>query len=167
LDLLYLVGFAALAAIVALRLIALARGGAAPIAVSGIAALGLAAVASIGHGGGLAQLSLALAAASAGSLVWAWPLAKAPFGPLALIVLVAALASLALAETHGALHTPWALLVLPMAFWADRIAERLPGLAKLAKKKQTRPVALALGAALPTLASISLAMILAGRDLHL
>lgn len=157
--------YGAIAIATALRLRDLGPG-ATPIAISGLAALALALVASIGHAAGSSALALVLAGACLGSLVWAWPFQRGTFGPMALAVLVVGFTGLMVAEARGALHAPWPLLPLPLAFWAPTIAQRLPVLDRLARKKPTRPVALLVAAALPCGIAIGLALILGAR-IHL
>jgi hypothetical protein len=154
--------YAAIAIWAALRLRALGPG-ATPVAVTGLAALALALVTSIGHAAGISALSLVLAGACAGSLAWAWPFGRAGFGPAALAVLVVGFTGLMVAHAQGALHAPWALVPLPLAFSAPAIAERLPGLDRLARKKPSRPLALLAAAALPCVASVALALVLGAR----
>jgi len=159
--------YGAIALAAALRLRALGPGGA-PIAVTGLAALALALIATLGHGAGTSALALALAGASIGSLVWCWPLGRSGvgrggFGPAALSVLVVGMTGLMVAHARGALHTAWPLLPLALAFWAQDIAQRLPLLDRLARKKPTRPIALLLAAALPCAAAVALAFILGAR----
>jgi hypothetical protein len=154
--------YGAVAIAAALKLKALGPG-ATPIAIAGLVALALALVASIGHAPGISSLALVLAGAALGSLVWAWPFQRGGFGPMALAVLVVGLTGLMVAHARGALHTPWPLLPLPLAFWAPAIAQRLPMLDKLARKKPTRPLALILTAALPCAAGVALALILGAR----
>ncbi|HLZ65575.1 MAG TPA: hypothetical protein VKQ29_05055 [Aliidongia sp.] len=161
-ELLATVFYGAVAIMAALRLRALGPG-ATPIAVTGLTALALAFVASIGHAAGISALALVLTGACLGSLAWAWPFQRGSFGPMALAVLVVGLTGLTVAHARGALHAPWALLPLPLAFWAQDIAQRLPGLDRLARKKPTRPLALMLAAALPCGASVALALILGAR----
>jgi len=154
--------YGAIAIAAALRLKALGPG-ATPIAVTGLAALALAIVASIGHAAGASGLALALAGACLGSLVWAWPLQRGSFGPIGLAVLVVGFTGLMVIEARGALHAPWALLPLPLAFWAPEIAQRLPVLDRLARKKPSRPLALLAASALPCGIAIGLALILGAR----
>jgi hypothetical protein len=154
--------YAAVALWAALRLRSLGPG-ATPVAVTGLAALALALVASIGHAAGVSALALVLAGACAGSLVWAWPFGRAGFGPATLAVLVVGFTGLMVAHAHGALHAPWPLVPLPLAFWAPGIAERLPLLDRLARKKPSRPMALVAAAALPCAASVALALVLGAR----
>ena len=161
-ELLAVLLYGAIAVAAALRLRALGPG-ATPVAVTGLASLALALVAAVGHAGGSSDLALALAGACLGSLVWAWPLGRAGFGPAALAVLVVGFTGLMVAAARGALHAPWPLLLLPLAFWAPAIAQRLPVLDRLARKKPTRPLALLLAAALPCAASVALALILGAR----
>ncbi|GGF38787.1 hypothetical protein GCM10011611_51420 [Aliidongia dinghuensis] len=161
-ELLTIVVYGAIAAAAALRLAALGPG-ATPIAVTGLAALALAFVALFGHAAGTSDLALALAGACLGSLVWAWPLGRAGVGPATIAVLATGFTGLMVAEARGALHAPWALLPLPLAFWAPEIADRLPALGRLARKKPTRPLALLFAAALPCAAAVGLAFLLGTR----
>ena len=154
--------YGAIAVAAALRLRELGPGGA-PIAVTGLAALALAVIATLGHAAGTSALALAMAGACLGSLVWSWPLGRGGFGPAALSVLVVGMTGLMVAYARGALHAPWPLLPLPLAFWAATIAQRLPLLDRLARKKPTRPIALLLAAALPCAAAAALAFILGAR----
>lgn len=161
-ELLAAVFYGAVAIAAGLRLKQLGPG-ATPIAVTALAAGALALVASIGHAAGISALALVLVGASLGSLVWAWPFQRGSFGPMALVVLIVAFTGLMVAEARGALHTPWPLLPLPLVFWAPEIAQRLPVLDRLARKKPTRPLALLVAAALPCAGAIALALILGAR----
>jgi len=154
--------YGAVAIAAALRLKDLGPG-ATPVAIAGLAALALALVASIGHAAGTSALSLVLAGSCLGSLVWAWPFQRVSFGPMALVVLVVGFTGLMVAHARGAIHPPWPLLPLPLAFWAPQIAQRLPVLDRLARKKPTRPLALLAAAALPCAAGVALALILGAR----
>jgi hypothetical protein len=161
-ELLAALFYGAVAVLAALRLRALGPG-ATPIAVAGLTALALAFVAAIGHAGGTSALALVLTGACLGSLLWAWPFQRGGFGPLALAVLVVGLSGLFVAQARGGLHAPWPLLPLPLAFWAQDIAQRLPLLDRLARKKPTRPLALMLAAALPCCAGVMLALLFGAR----
>jgi hypothetical protein len=154
--------YGAVAIAAALRLRSLGPG-ATPIAVTALAALALALVASVGHAAGTSALALVLAGAALGSLIWAWPFQRGGFGPMALGVLVVGFAGLMVAHARGALTAPWPLLPLPLAFWAPEIAQRLPVLDRLARKKPTRPPALLVAAALPCAAGVALALLLGAR----
>ena len=154
--------YGAIAVSAALKLRALGPG-ATPIAVTALAALALALVASLGHAAGTSALALTLAGAALGSLAWAWPFQRGGFGPAALAVLVVGFAGLTVAHARGAITPPWPLLPLPLAFWAAEIAQRLPLIDRLARKKPTRPPALVAAAALPCAASVALALILGAR----
>ena len=161
-ELLTLLLYGAIAVAAALRLRDLGPG-ATPVAVTGLACLTLALIATLGHAAGSSDLALALAGACLGRLVWAWPLGRAGFGPAALAVLVVGFTGLMVAAARGALHAPWPLLPLPLVFWAPRIARGLPVLDRLARKKPTRPLALLLAAALPCGAGVALALLLGAR----
>ncbi|HEV2675290.1 MAG TPA: hypothetical protein VGV37_12170 [Aliidongia sp.] len=161
-ELLAVLIYGAIAAVAALRLRSLGPG-ATPVALTGLASLALALVALFGHASGISDLALALAGACAGSLVWAWPFGRAGFGPMALAVLVVGFTGLMVAQARGALHAPWPLLLLPLAFWAPGIAQRLPIVDKLARKKPTKPLALLLAATLPCAACVALAWLLGTR----
>ena len=161
-ELLGAILYGAIAIAAALRLKGLGPG-ATPIAITGLASLTLAVVASIGHAAGASGLALVLAGACLGSLVWAWPFQRGSFGPMALAVLVVGFTGLMVIEVRGALHAPWALLPLPLAFWAPEIAQRLPVLDRLARKKPSRPLALLAASALPCGIAIGLALILGAR----
>jgi hypothetical protein len=161
-DLLAALFYAAVAVFAALRLKDLGPG-ATPVAVAGLTALALALVASLGHAAGTSALALVLTGASLGSLLWAWPFQRGGFGPMALAVPVVGLTGLFVAQARGGLHAPWPLLPLPLAFWAPAIAQRLPLLDRLARKKPTRPLALLIAAALPCCAGVMLALILGAR----
>jgi hypothetical protein len=137
--------------------------GATPVAITGLAALALALIAGVGHASGTSGLALVLAGSCLGSLAWAWPLQRGGFGPIALAVLVVGFTGLMVAHARGALHPPWPLLALPLVFWAPQIAQRLPVLGRLARKRPTRPLALLAAAALPCAAGVALALILGTR----
>jgi hypothetical protein len=154
--------YGAVAVVSALRLKELGPG-ATPIAITGLAALALALIASIGHAAGTSALALVLAGACLGSLIWAWPFQRGSFGPIALAVLVVGFTGLMVAQARGAIHPAWPLLPLPLAFWAPQIAQRLPVLDKLARKKPTRPMALMVAASLPCAAGVALALLLGAR----
>jgi hypothetical protein len=161
-DLLAAAIYGAVAIAAALRLKDLGPG-ATPVAITGLAALALALVASIGHAAGTSALSLVLAGSCVGSLIWAWPFQRGSFGPMALAVPVVGFTGLMVAHARGAIHPPWPLLALPLAFWAPQIARRLPVLDRLARKRPTRPVALLAAAALPCAVGVALALILGVR----
>jgi len=161
-DLLAAAIYGAIAIAAALRLKDLGPG-ATPVAIVGLAALALALVASIGHAVGTSALGLVLAGSCVGSLVWAWPFQRGSFGPMALAVLVVGFTGLMVAQARGALHPPWPLLALPLAFWAPQIARRLPVLDRLVRKRPTRPLALLVAAALPCAVGVALALILGAR----
>jgi hypothetical protein len=153
--------YAAVAVVAALRFKDLGPG-ATPVAIMALTAATLAFVASLGHAAGVSALALTLAGACLGSLVWAWPLARGSFGAPTFAVLVVGFTGLMVAHARGALHTPWALVPLPLAFCAPSIARRI-GLDRLARKKPTRPFALLLAAAVPCAAAVALALILGAR----
>ena len=69
-------------------------------------------------------------------------------------------AALGFACFESAARTPWALAPLLACFWAETIVARLPPLARLAKKKPQRPLALTLAAALPAALAVALAVLL-------
>jgi hypothetical protein len=131
-------GAALVAIFVQDRLVMLGRAGVAGLLVLLIAAAGLSVVASFAHAGLLGALSLALAMACAGMVF----------------------AALGFAAFESAARTPWALAPLLGCFWAEAIVARLPPLARLAKKKPQRPLALGLAAALPAGLAVALAVLL-------
>ena len=152
---------AALAAIfVQDRLVMLARGGVAGLLVLVVAAIGLSVVAACAHAGLLGALALALAAGCAGALVWARSFGKAPLAIAATAGAGMVFAALGFACFESAARTPWALAPLLACFWAETIVARLPPLARLAKKKPQRPLALTLAAALPAGLAVALAVLL-------
>ncbi len=153
-------GAALVAIFVQDRLVMLARGGVAGLLVLMIAAAGLSVVAAFAHAGLLGALALALATGCAGYLVWARPFGKAPPALAATIGGGMVFAALGFACLESAARMPWALAPLLAAFWAEAIMARLPPLARLAKKKPQRPLALTLAAALPVALAVALAVLL-------
>jgi hypothetical protein len=150
-----------LAILVMWRLAALAQSGATAIMVLAIAAASLAVIAISARAGLLGDLALALAAACVGVLVWVRPVGKWRGGAIAVLAGGVVFVALAFGVARGALHTPWALIVLLPAFWADRLVERVQHLAKLARKQATRPLVLTAVAAVPALAAAVLSLLLA------
>jgi hypothetical protein len=142
------------------RLVFLARIGASAILVLALASLGLALVAISSRAGLLGGLALALAAASAGWLVWARPFASVKPGLAAAVSGGMVFVTLAFAVTQSAVRTPWSLAPLLACFWAEAILRHLPVIARWARKKQHRPAALALSATLPVAAAAALSAIL-------
>jgi hypothetical protein len=153
-------GAALLGAVAMWRLATLASEGATPVALIALMAAGLAAIARFGRAELPEQFATALAAAAAGWLLWARPLARVPAGAAAVIGGGAILVAVAADAGRTALQFPWPMLLLPVCLWADRIAPRLPGLAKVAKRKPNRPLAFSLVAVIPVLAAAGLAFAL-------
>jgi hypothetical protein len=142
------------------RLVFLARIGASAMLVLALASLGLAMVAISARAGLLGGLALALAAASAGWLVWARPFGSAKPGLAAAVSGGMVFVTLAFAVAQSAARTPWSLAPLLACFWAEAILRQLPFIARWAKRKQRRPAALALSAALPVAVAMVLGTIL-------
>ncbi|HVJ52475.1 MAG TPA: hypothetical protein VM689_08445 [Aliidongia sp.] len=159
----WLIGLAAagLSVLVVRRLVVLGKSGAAAPLVLALAALGLAGLALWMRAGIAGDLPLALAASLAGWLAWARPWAKGEAG--AGLVLAGGLifAAIAFAIARSALHAPWAVLLLLPAFWPEFLTERLPFLAKAARKKANRPGAYVMAAALPVMLAAMLGIVLA------
>ena len=153
-------GAALVAIFVQDRLVMLARSGVAGLLVLLVAASGLSVVAACSHAGLLGALALALAAGCAGALIWARPFGKAMPALAATIGGGMVFAALGFACFESAARTPWALAPLLACFWAETIVARLPPLARLAKKKPQRPLALTLAAALPAGLAVALAVLL-------
>jgi len=161
-DSVALAGVATLFAALSLwRLAMLAAEGATDVALLAIMALALAVIAHGGHAELSVQMALALMAASVGWLVWARPLAKVPAGAAAAIGGGMVMVAIAVDTAQTCLHPPWAMLVLPLCLWADRLAARLPWIGKLGRRKSGRALAFSLGAAVPALVAACLAVILA------
>src|SRR5580658_8564812 len=141
------------------RVYFLARIGAAALLVLAIAALGLGAVAVSARAGLLAGLALALAAAGTGWLVQARPWDKIKLG-LATVGGGGVFVALGFAVLQNAARTPWALAPLILCFWAETILLYLPPLARRAKKKTQRPLAVAVASALPAIMAAVLGALL-------
>ena len=148
---------AALAAVLILdRLVDLARTGATAMLVLAIAAAGLTVVAIATRAGLLGGMALALAAGSAGWLAWAWPFDKAKLSLAAAVSGGMVFVAIAFAVMQNAARPAWTLAPLLACFWAETILRHLPILARRAKKKAVRPLALAASAALPAAAAAAL-----------
>lgn len=103
------------------------RGGqSAPTITLLVGALGASLVALIGSSASISQLSIGLAAASGGFLLWNWPKSRFSFGTAALFGGAGALVALVSALTLFASASKLALILLIPVFFADRLAVRLP-----------------------------------------
>jgi hypothetical protein len=154
-------GFGVAAAFaVAFRLQSLGQGSALPMLILACVVLSLSATAYFAQAPLFTELFLALAAAIAGFLVWCRPFAKRPVGAAGLLIAVMLVLVLAMGFWRSAIVTPWSVPVLVLAFWADRIAEWVPGLDRFVRRRSDRPVALIGGAVLPSVAAVALAALL-------
>jgi hypothetical protein len=121
--------FGAAGVAILLRLADLANRGAALALLLAIAAIGLALIAWIGHAISIAWLAQALAAALLGFLGWTWRDPRLKFGAAAVLAGGGTLLALGLTLAQTAQNLPWALLLLPPVFWADRfwVDRLMPG----------------------------------------
>lgn len=126
-----------------------------------IACIALALVAVIGASASLGQLAGALAAATAGFLVWIWPAPRFPFAASA--VLGGGLTFVALTGVVGVFTNapiPALAMLLPI-FFADLALSRMPRVQR-GLNQAIRPILLAAVALIPALAAVGLAGLLGG-----
>lgn len=126
-----------------------------------IACIALALVSIFGASASLGQLAGALAAATAGFLVWNWPVARFPAGAAAVLgggLTFVALTGIVAVFTNA--PKPALAMLLPI-FFADLALSRLPR-ARHGLKQAMRPILLAAVALIPALAAVGLASLLGG-----
>ena len=125
------------------------------------AALGLAGLAFFGASAAVAQLSGVVAASAGGLLLWNWPFSRHGFGVAGVLGGGGAMIGLAAILLFFSEANPLALAMLAGVFFAAPLAERLaPGRGGLARAM--RPIALAIVAAIPVLASLGVAFLMDG-----
>lgn len=121
-----------------------------------IAALGMAAVAVVGHTAALAQLAFALAAAIAGYMLWNWPVYRWPYGGALLMGAGAALATIGMIIVLYTRVSVIAMALLLLIFFADIAARRI-NLGSGGLAKALEPVVLAGLCLVPALAAVAAA----------
>ena len=126
-----------------------------------IATMALALIALIGSSASYAQLCGVLAAATAGFLIWLWPVARCRFAASAVfgggVIFVSLVAAIAVFTT---VSKPALGLLLPI-FYADRALGRFDtGIHKL--NQALKPALLAVIALIPAIAAVGLAHLLGG-----
>lgn len=152
-----------LAAVISLpRMAADGVGSAESAAMLAVAAVALGSVAIIGASASLAQLAVALAASCAGFGVWNWPKPRYVFGAGAALGAGSSLAAIAAAMVLFTEAHPLAVaLVVPVLFAAP-IARLMP-LGQSAISGVLRPIVVFMVAAIPALAAVGAALLLAER----
>lgn len=128
-----------------------------------IASAALAVVAVIGASASFAQLAGVLAAATAGYLVWNWPVPRFPFAAAAVLgggVTFVTLCAAAAVFTNA--PTPALAMLVPI-FFADLAAARMQT-GRPRVDQALRPVLVAVMALIPALAAVGLAHLLAAQS---
>lgn len=126
-----------------------------------IACVALALVSVFGASASLGQLAGALAAATAGFLVWIWPVARFPFAACAVLgggLTFVALTGIVAVYTDA--PKPALAMLLPI-FFADLALARLPRTQR-GMNQAIRPILFAAVALIPALAAVGLASLLGG-----
>jgi hypothetical protein len=165
-EMLWLLGPAAVLALASLAGLAAAKPGAANRpAMIVLAALGLAGASFNAGSLTLLQAALALAAAVGGFALWNWPVPRLPFNVVGVAVgalgcFAVALLLLLLTEIR-----PWALLPLPLIFLSDALSRRLPAPERLGRPAVEPVYVVAIGV-IPAVLAILLAQAPPQGDLY-
>ena len=123
-----------------------------------VGGLGAGLVALIGSSASISQLSIGLAAACGGFLLWNWPKSRFAFGSAALFGGGGALVALVSAMTLFASASKLALILLIPVFFADRLAVRLP----LATRPAIGPVVVGIICMVPAAIAVLAAYLTSG-----